>query len=89
MQRQRASLVSVARIFTGRVHDGVIVADGLDLPEGAVVTVASDDGDDAEIDLQPEEREALDAAIADADRSQPVPFEEVLAALDRTRPRSQ
>jgi len=74
----------VTRIFSARVQGGVIVADGLDLPEGTTVTVAAND-DEAESDLAPDELAELDAAIAeaDADDSEPVPHDQVLAELDR------
>ncbi len=60
----------------------MIVADGLDLPDGTAVTVAANDD---EYELSPEGLAELDTAIADADvdESEPVPFEEVLADLDR------
>ena len=74
----------MSRLFTARVQDGVIVADGLDLPEGATVTVAANDTE-TECELAPEELSELDAGIAEADRNETVPFEDVLADLDRIR----
>lgn len=84
-----ASLAPVARIFTAHVRGGVIVADGLDLPEGAVVTVASTESDERELDLAAEELAELDAAIAAADGAEPVAFDDVLADLDRIGSRSE
>jgi len=73
----------VARIFSARVQGGVIVAEGLDLPEGTTVTVAANDGD-PECDLAPGELAELDAAIAEADADDRViPHDAVLAELDR------
>lgn len=79
-----ARLDPVTRIFSARVQDGVIVADGLDLPDGTTVIVAANDDAD-EYDLPEVELADLDVAIAaaDADESEPVPFEEVLGDLDR------
>lgn len=72
----------MSRLFAARVRGGVIVADGLDLPDGTQVTVVTD-GTDGAHDLNAAELAELDAAIADADRHEPVPFEDVLADLDR------
>ena len=76
----------MTRIFSARVQGGVIVADGLDLPDGTTVTVAANDGE-KECDLAPDELTELDAAIAeaDADGDEPVAHERVLAELDRIR----
>lgn len=74
----------MVRIFSARVQDGVIVAEGLDLPNGTLVTVAANDAE-AECDLAPEEMAELDAAIAEADAgddSELVSHEAVLASLD-------
>jgi hypothetical protein len=69
------------------VQGGVIVAEGLDLPEGTTVTVAANEGE-VEVDLAPDELAELDAAIAeaDADDSEPIAHDRVLAALDRLPP---
>lgn len=77
----------MSRLFAAHVHHGVIVADGLDLPEGTLVTVVAGDDDDAYTPSEAELAE-LDLAIADADRGEAVPFEDVLADLDRMRPAS-
>lgn len=65
----------------------MIIAEGLDLPDGATVTVAANDGD-IEYDLSPAELSELDAALAeaDADDGEPVAHDRVLAALDRLHP---
>ena len=73
----------VIRIFSARVQGGVIVAEGLDLPDGTEVTVAANDADD-ESGLSPGELAELDAAITEADADDTViPHEVVLAELDR------
>ena len=80
----------MTRIFSARVQGGVIVAEGLDLPDGTAVTVAANDGD-GEYEPSGDELAELDAAIAeaDADEGEPAPFEDVLADLDRVQPRSR
>ena len=61
----------------------MIVAEGLDLPDGTEVTVAANDADD-ESGLSPGELAELDAAITEADADDTViPHEVVLAELDR------
>lgn len=72
----------MARLLAARVRDGVIVADDLDLPDGTAVLVAVDVPDET-CSLSPDELAELDAALADADRSDPVPFDDVLADFDR------
>jgi len=74
----------VTRIFAARVQDGVIVVDGLDLPDGTPVTVAANDDREAECEVSAEELAELDAAITEADADETViPHETVLAELDR------
>ena len=41
-------------ITTGRVHDGTIQLDGESLPEGAIVTVLTNEGDET-FELGPEQ----------------------------------
>jgi hypothetical protein len=53
------------------------------LPDGTAVTIAVNDEREAEIELTPAELAELDAAIADADRSESVPSAVVLAELDQ------
>lgn len=73
----------MSRIFTARVRDGAVVTEGVDLPEGAVVTIAVNDEREAEVELTPEELAEVDAALDDADRSGSVSMAVVLEALDR------
>lgn len=74
-------------VFSATVKGGVIVvADDIDLPEGATVTVVLDEGaanDQAEDDLTPAQLAELDAAIAEADRDEGVPWATVRAELLR------
>jgi hypothetical protein len=67
-------------IISGRVVAGKIVVDGEPLPEGAVVTVLSRDGDET-FDLDAEAEAELLASMAEGDRGQTMPAEDVLRAL--------
>lgn len=67
-------------ITSGRVVAGKIVVDGDPLPEGAVVTVLAREGDETfELDAALE-AELLES-IAEGDRGQTTPAEEVLRTL--------
>ena len=73
-------------VFSAKVKGGVIVADDVELPEGATVTVTVDDGDtskDHYAELTAEEAAELEAAIAAADRGEGVPWETVRDELRR------
>ena len=71
-------------IFSATVKDGVIVADDVELPEGAMVTVMVDDPADDYAELTAEEEAELEAAVAAADRGEGVPWETVRAELQRS-----
>jgi len=58
---------------SAKVQGGVIVAEGIDLPEGATVTVVVDDSEDDYAELTAEEAAELEAAIAEADRGEVFP----------------
>jgi hypothetical protein len=73
----------MSRVYSARVRGGVVVPDGVMLPDGTAVTIAVNDERDAEIELSPAELSELDEAIADADRSESVSSAVVLAELDR------
>jgi hypothetical protein len=73
----------MSRVYSARVRGGVVVPDGVTLPEGAAVTIAVDDELRGEIELTPAELAELDDAIADADGSESVSSAVVLAELDR------
>lgn len=67
-------------ITSGRVVSGKIVVDGAPLPDGAVVTVLAREADETfELDAA-DEAELLES-IAEGDRGETVPVEEVLRAL--------
>lgn len=68
------------RITSGKVVGGQIVLEGEPLPDGALVTVLSRDEDETfELDAAAEGE--LLASIAEADRGELIPAEEVLRKL--------
>jgi hypothetical protein len=73
----------MSRVYSARVRGGVVVPEGVTLPDGTVVTIAVNDERDADIELTPAELAELDAALADADRSESVSSAVVLSELDR------
>lgn len=80
----------MSRVYSARVRGGVVVPDGVMLPDGATVTIAVNDESEATVELTPAELVELDEAIAEADRSESVSSAVVLAELGRivraTRP---
>jgi hypothetical protein len=73
----------MSRVYSARVRAGVVVPDGVSLPDGTAVTIAVNDEREAEVELTPAELAELDDAVADADRSESVSSAVVLAELDR------
>lgn len=69
-------------IVTGKVVDGKVLVDGMTLPEGAVVTVVTREPDQG-VQLTPEDEVRLLEAVAEADRGETIPAEEVFERLDR------
>ena len=67
-------------IVTGKVVNGRIEVEDVELPEGLEVAVYYT-GDEPEVQLTAEEMAELDAAIAEADRGEGIPAEQVLAEL--------
>lgn len=71
------------RVFSARVHDGAIVADGdLDLPEGSTVTVVVD-SDERSFALASADEAELAERVAAADRGEVIPAAEMLRRLGR------
>jgi predicted DNA-binding antitoxin AbrB/MazE fold protein len=70
-------------MFSAKVKGGVIVAEDVDLPEGATVTVVVNGPEDDYAELTAEEAAELEAAIAEADRGEGVPWELVRDELCR------
>ena len=73
----------MSTLFSAKVKGGVIVAEDVDLPEGATVTVVLDEdtANDNADGVTPEQLAALDEAIAEADRGEGIPWETVRAEL--------
>lgn len=73
----------MSTLFSAKVKGGVIVAEGVDLPEGATVTVVLDEdtANDNADGVTPEQLAELDEAIAEADRGEGIPWETVRAEL--------
>ncbi len=72
----------MSRVYSARVRGGVVVPDGVTLPDGAAVTIALNDETAPEVELSLAELAELDEAIAEADRSESVSSAVVLAELD-------
>jgi hypothetical protein len=70
------------RVTTGTVVAGRIEVPGETFTEGQKVTVLSSEGDES-FRLGPKEEAALLEAMADADRGETIPAEEVLRSLRR------
>lgn len=70
-------------MFTAKVKDGVIVTDGIDLPEGETVTVLRDGREVQEDELTPEAEIELEQSTAALDRGEGIPWEQVRAELQR------
>jgi hypothetical protein len=74
-------------MFSAKVKGGVIVAEDIDLPEGATVTVVLDEDtatDNAD-EVTVEQLDELDEAIAEAERGEGTPWETVRAELFSNR----
>ena len=77
----------MSTMFSAKVKDGVIVAEDIDLPEGATVTVVLDEdtANDNADEVTAEQLDELDEAIAEADRGEGIPWETVRAELFSNR----
>ena len=69
-------------IATGTVVDGKIHVEGMTLPEGAVVTVLTQDRRHG-ILLTPEDEDQLLESLAEAERGETISPEELFARLER------
>ena len=67
-------------IVTGKVVNGRIEVEDVELPEGMEVSVYYS-GDEPGVQLTAEQMAELDEAIAEADRGEGIPAEHVLAEL--------
>lgn len=70
------------QVATGKVVAGKVVVDGLTLNEGEVVTVLTQETEEAVV-LSPVEEVELLEAIAEADRGETISAEELFARLRR------
>ena len=70
------------QLATGTVVNGKVVVEGLDLPEGTVVTVLTRD-DEPAVQLSSEEEAELLQALEEADREEGITTEELFARLQR------
>jgi len=75
-------MLPLMKIATGKVIGGKVVIDGAPLEEGASVTVLARDAENG-FTLSPEEESELLLSIAEADRGETIPAEEVLQKLAR------
>jgi hypothetical protein len=72
-------------VYSGKVVDGKVLVKGVMLPEGTKVMILVDD-EDEEFFLTPDMHLELDKSIAQAERGETVPAEEVLEELrNRTK----
>ena len=67
-------------ITTGKVQDGTIQLDGENLPEGAIVTVLTHEGDET-FELGPEQEAQLLAAIEESERGEVITASQLLQQL--------
>ena len=67
-------------ITTGKVHEGTIQLDGETLPEGAIVTVLTPEGDET-FELGPEQEAQLLAALGEAERGEVISASELLQQI--------
>ena len=81
MQPSRSS-ISPMGIVTGKVVEGKVLVDGMELPEGAVVTVVTREPSQG-VRLTPDEEARLLEAVAEADRGETIPAKELFDRLDR------
>lgn len=67
---------------TGRIVDGKVTLEGLELPEGTVVTVLARERESS-VRLSPEEEAELLEALDEADREEGISAEELFTRLRR------
>ena len=67
-------------ITAGKVQDGTIQLEGESLPEGAIVTVLTQEGDET-FELGPEQEAQLLAAIEESERGEIITASQLLQQL--------
>jgi len=70
------------KIATGTVVKGTIIVDDPEFKEGTEVFIVTREDED-EVHLSPEELAELEAGIAEADRGEMIPGDELFASLRR------
>jgi hypothetical protein len=70
------------QLATGKVVNGKVVVEGLDLPEGTTVTILTRD-DAPAVKLSPEDEAELNQALDEADAEEGISAEELFARLQR------
>ena len=70
------------KVATGKVIDGRVVVEGTAFDEGSVVTVLARD-DDETFELAPDQEAELLAAIAEAERGEVIPADQLLEKVPR------
>ncbi len=75
-------IMPAMQLATGRVVGGKVVVEGDPLPEGAVVTILAREADET-FEVPPELEAELSESIAQAERGEMIPADEVLERLRR------
>jgi len=75
-------------IYTGKVMDGKVIVDGDPLPEGTEVTIHVVGEDEEPFHLTPDMEAEIEESIAQLERGEGIPAEQVLAGLQRPKGRS-
>lgn len=70
------------QLATGKVVNGKVVVEGLDLPDGTTVTILTRDAAPA-VKLSPEDEAELLQALDEADAEEGISAEELFARLQR------
>lgn len=70
------------QVVTGTVVEGKVVLEGVSLPEGTVVTVLAK-GPQASVRLPPNLQAELEDALAEADREEGIPGDELIEKLGK------
>lgn len=70
------------KIATGTIVNGKVIAEGLSLPEGTIVTILAR-GDEAAIRLPPQQENELLEALDEADKEEGISADELFARLRR------
>jgi hypothetical protein len=75
-------MISAMQVTTGIVVEGKVVVEGDPLPDGTVVTIIARDAEET-FEVPPELEAELLESIAQADRGETIPADEVIERLRR------